>query len=89
MKTYAGALIFLNDLPALGKLECLMLNGGINRRGLWPALSPRTRTVGGVHELLANVTLALVIAHVAAVVFAGFAHRENLVRSMVTGYKRS
>ena len=43
----------------------------------------------GVHELLANVTLALVIAHVAAVVFAGFAHRENLARSIVTGYKRS
>jgi cytochrome b len=40
------------------------------------------------HEILASTLLALVILHVLGVAHACWRHRENLVKSMVTGRKR-
>lgn len=43
----------------------------------------------GIHEFAANATLALAGVHVLGVIAESVLHRENLVRSMWTGYKRS
>jgi|SRR5678815_1693557 cytochrome b len=40
-----------------------------------------------VHEALANALLGVVFIHVTGVLVSSVLHRENLVRSMLTGYK--
>jgi cytochrome b len=40
-----------------------------------------------LHEALANTLLGVVVVHVAGVVVSSVLHRENLVRSMLTGRK--
>jgi cytochrome b len=69
----------------------LVVYGGEQQAG--PLAGMFTKDTGEaleeVHDLLANITLALILAHIAAVILASFVHRENLVRAIITGYKRS
>lgn len=43
--------------------------------------------MGEVHETLAYTLLGVVIVHIAGVLVSSVLHRENLVRSMLSGYK--
>ena len=79
-------LVFLATTVITG----LVVYGGDQQAG--PLAGMFTKEFGesfeGVHELIANITLALVLAHISAVILASFVFRENLPRAMFTGYKR-
>ena len=58
----------------------------------WLSVTDRfwgVKWVQELHEALANTLYLLVGLHLAGVAFTGWRHRENLVRAMLTGRKRS
>jgi cytochrome b len=76
-----------NPAGALAIVAMLGLAAAVSATG-W-ALYQQTggSWIEELHEGTANAMLALVIVHVAAVVFSSWLHRENLVGAMITGTK--
>ena len=64
------------------------LQGYLAARSSDPDKPGSGEAIEGAHRVFANITLALIFAHIAAVILASFAHHENLIRAMITGYKR-
>jgi len=92
----AGGMMVLALLASIG----MVIFSGVLMYGATEFSGPLASWVGGVsdntadifeetHEFFANFTLLLAALHIAGVVVTSLQHRENLVRSMINGYKQA
>jgi cytochrome b len=87
------ALLTLLAVTTISGIVLLAIEDNAGPLSMWIGeVSRETRRawhwIEELHEIATHLTLALIFAHVAGVAFASIAHRENLVRAMITGRKR-
>jgi cytochrome b len=76
-----------NPAGALAIVTLLLLAVGVSASGWAVYADAGSKWMEEAHEVLANLMLALVIVHVAAVALSSWLHRENLVAAMFGGRK--
>jgi cytochrome b len=76
-----------NPAGAVAIVLLMLLGLGITATGYITYNDLGPGWVGELHDLLANAMLLVIIGHLVGVVTASLQHKENLVRSMVTGFK--
>ncbi len=83
---------YLGHNPAGGAMVIALLLS-VAATGLTGMALNDAQALGGeefeeIHEFFAYLSLGLIVAHVAGVLFSSLAHRENLIGAMITGDKR-
>lgn len=81
------ALLICLTLTAVSGMGLYAVEEGAGPLAGWIAEGRYEDAWEEVHEVFANLSLMLVILHVAGVAFSSVIHRENLVQAMVTGRK--
>ena len=83
------ALLICLAVTAVSGLGLYAVEDGAGPLAGWLAQGRYEDAWEEVHEIFANLSLGLVVLHVAGVAFSSIAHGENLVRAMFTGRKRA
>ena len=87
-ENHAGPLARLCSGAPTANVPALIVRDERHRNGELPE-TEAGESLEALHELFANITLALAIFHLFGVIVTSLEHRENLVLSMITGSKRS
>jgi cytochrome b len=77
-----------NPAGALAMISLMLLILLIGLTGYWSVKEFLGDFMSGAHETISNLTLIMVVIHIAAAIIMSFMQKENLVRAMVTGNKQ-
>jgi cytochrome b len=76
-----------NPAGALVMISLMILILLIGLTGYWSIKEFLGDVMSEAHETIANITLVVVVIHVAAAIIMSFLQKENLVKSMLSGKK--